>query len=283
MNNLMKYLSTCLLATAALLGVASPAFATNSSPQSAAVGFAVLGGTNVTCTAGVIIGDVGVSPGGAVPFTNTGCVISGATPPATDAAAAQARADFLNTYAALRLSAPCTQMLGTTLAGENLAPGVYCLDAVAKTGTLTLTGPSNGVWIFLVDGALTGTNFTVVMADGGQPCNVFWVPSAGVTMTDSALKGNILAGDPISGSITLTGGTLAGQALANVAVTITGTSVIGCAAMSGEKPHKDHDKCNQGVGNGPEGCDPGNSNHNHSSNDENGGTPGNPGRKGSNN
>lgn len=39
-------------------------------------------------------------------------------------------------------------------------------------------------------------------------------------------------------------------------------------------------KCNQGVGNGPEGCDPGNSNHNQPSNDENGGTPGNPGRKG---
>jgi hypothetical protein len=38
-------------------------------------------------------------------------------------------------------------------------------------------------------------------------------------------------------------------------------------------------KCNQGVGNGPEGCDPGNSNHNQPSNDENGGTPGNPGRK----
>jgi hypothetical protein len=38
-------------------------------------------------------------------------------------------------------------------------------------------------------------------------------------------------------------------------------------------------KCNQGVGNGPEGCDPGNSNHNQPSNDENGGTPGNPGRQ----
>jgi len=45
--------------------------------------------------------------------------------------------------------------------------------------------------------------------------------------------------------------------------------------------NKDKDKqaCNQGVGNGPEGCDPGNSNHNQPSNDENGGTPGNPGRK----
>jgi hypothetical protein len=33
------------------------------------------------------------------------------------------------------------------------------------------------------------------------------------------------------------------------------------------------------VGNGPEGCDPGNSNNRRPSNDETGGTPGNPGRK----
>jgi hypothetical protein len=43
----------------------------------------------------------------------------------------------------------------------------------------------------------------------------------------------------------------------------------------GKKP-----KCNQGVGNGPEGCDPGNSNHNRPSNDEEGGSPGSPGRGG---
>ena len=38
-------------------------------------------------------------------------------------------------------------------------------------------------------------------------------------------------------------------------------------------------RCNQGVGNGPEGCDPGNSNNHNTSNDERGGTPRNPGRK----
>jgi hypothetical protein len=42
--------------------------------------------------------------------------------------------------------------------------------------------------------------------------------------------------------------------------------------------------CNQGVGNGDEGCDPGNSNQGDpdNSNDENGGVPGAPGRKGGN-
>jgi hypothetical protein len=229
MNNLQKYLSTCLLAIAALLGGVSPAWAQVS--LGTASGFSVLAGTNVTCTAGVVTGDVGVSPGSAVPFTNTGCTIVGGTPPATNAAAVQARTDFLSAYAVLQ-SASCTQMLVGTLAGENLAPGVYCVDAVAKTGTLTLTGPSDGVWIFLVNGALTGTNFSVAMAGGGQPCNVFWAPRAAATMTTSAFQGNILAGDAIDGSITLTGGTLAGRALANVAVTMTGARVFGCVAGS---------------------------------------------------
>jgi len=285
MKTLQKYLSKNLLAAAVLLLGSSTAWAQVSLGDAA--DFAVLGGTNVTCTAGVIVGDVGVAPGSAVPFTNTGCTISGLTPPATDAAAVDARVDFLNTYASLWEMADTCTVLPGNLADQNLAPGVYCLDAVAKAGTLTLTGPADGVWIFLVDGALTGTDFTVVMAGGGEPCNVYWATNAAATMTTSVFKGSILAGNPIGGSITLTGGTLAGQLLANVAVTMTGASVVGCDALTEDtdckkkKHHDKRDKCNQGVGNGHEGCDPGKSNHHNSSNDENGGKPGEPGRKGS--
>lgn len=231
MNKFQKYLSTCLLATTALLGGMSPAFAAAPSMGTASA-FAVLGGTAVTCTTGVITGDVGISPGTA--FTNTGCTITGGVPPATNAAAALARMDFLSAYAATQaMSWSCTQMLTGTLAGENLAPGVYCVSSEAKTGLLTLTGGVNDIWVFLVNGALTGTNFSVVMAGGAQPCNVYWAPSAAATMTTSPLKGTILAGDAIGGSITLTGGTLAGSALANIAVTMTDTGVIGCGTLSG--------------------------------------------------
>ena len=231
MNHRQKHLSACLLAIAALLSMApiQGAWAQTAPALGTASGFAVLGGTAVTCTTGSVAGDVGISPGSA--FTNTGCTFTGGTPPATNAAAAGARTDFLSAYATLQ-SMPCTQWLSGTLAGQNLAPGVYCVSAEAKTGALTLAGPSNGVWIFLVNGALTGTNFSVVMDGGGQPCNVFWAPSAAATMTTSAFKGNILAGDAIDGSITLTGGTLAGRVLANVAVTMTGASVIGCVSGS---------------------------------------------------
>jgi hypothetical protein len=59
------------------------------------------------------------------------------------------------------------------------------------------------------------------------------------TMTTSAFKGNILAGNTTDGSITLTGGSIAGRALASVALTITGATVTGCDALAGgcELPH----------------------------------------------
>ena len=292
MKNLKKYISNAVLATAALLASASPAWSQVS--LGAASGFSVLGGTNVTCTSGVVAGDVGVAPGSAVPYTNTGCIIGGAVPPATDAAAVQARADFLTTYAALQ-ALPCDQTLLSTISGPlTLAPGVYCTGAALTATDVVLTldanGDANAIWVFKVNGALTGTNFTVVMAGGGQPCNVYWVPAAAVTMTTSALKGNIVAGDATGGSVTLTGGSVAGRVLANVAVTMTGASVIGCDALSptsvchGKKHHrhyKNHKKCNQGIGNGAEGCDPGNSNQGDDdrSNDERNDAPG---RKGGN-
>jgi hypothetical protein len=60
-------------------------------------------------------------------------------------------------------------------------------------------------------------------------------------------------------------------------VTLTDATVAGCEASEGHRA-----KCNQGVGNGAETCDPGNSNQGDpgNSNDELGGTPGDPGRKG---
>ena len=284
MRSLTTCLSASLLATAAM-------FASAASAQvalGAAAPFSVLAGTNVTCTAGTIVtGAVGVSPGSAVPYTNTGCLITGAVPPATNTAAAAARSAMLSAYSSFQFMS-CIPLSGN-LDMQNLAPGVYCLDAVAKAGTLTLTGNANDSWVFRVNGALTGTNFSVVMAGGAQPCNVFWAPTGAATMTTSTFKGNILAGNAALGSITLTGGSLAGRALASVAVTMTGTSIIGCDALAvpgksckvDKDDHYPRPKCNQGVGNGAEGCDPGNSNHNHSSNDEDGGKRGNPGRKGS--
>lgn len=255
----------------------APSLPSNSSnSQSAASSFAVLANQAVTCTDGSIIGDVGTfqaAPTGSVTLTR--CPVTG-TIHVGDGAARQAYNAFLVEYAALAPQpGQCTtaNTLTGTLAGQTLTPGTYCISSVAKTGTLTLNG--GGEYLFLVDGALTGTNFDVVLTNGAQACDVTWLTSAAATLTTSNFVGTILSG----GAITLTGGTFSGNAYAKADVTITGAAVAGCARR-GNGNGNDKEKCNQGVGNGPESCDPGNSNHRHGSNDENGGTPGTPGRKG---
>lgn len=258
-------------ATAPALGSASSFAVLSAAPG---------GGGAVTCTNGTITGDVG-SSGLAASVVQTSCIVNGSI---IAPVSAQVVTDFNNAYAAYA-AIPCDQTLTGTLASVSLAPGVYCFTAAATlTGTLTLNGPSTGTWIFKIGtggtGALTGTSFSVVMAGGGTPCNVNWWVAQAATMTDSQFIGTILAG----AAITLTRGTFSGNALAGAAVTITGTTLVGCAGTTKHGKGKLKEHCNQGVGNGPEGCDPGNSNQGNPgrSNDELGGTPGDPGRQGGN-
>ena len=256
----------------------------------AALNFTVLANAAVSCKDGSIAGSVGTfltTPPGAI--TQVRCPISGSID-IGDAAATAAFNGFLAEYAAL---APvpgngCTVESGT-LADVTLPPGTYCFPAAAAlTGTLTLKGPSNGTWLFTIGtaglggtGALTGTNFSVVMANGGQPCNVTWWVSQAATMTTSGFQGNILAG----AAITITGGPINGNLWAGASgvgdVSTTNSVVTGCAGTTGNGNGNGNGKsaCNQGVGNGPEFCDPGNSNNHNGSNDENGGIPGKPGRQ----
>jgi hypothetical protein len=228
------------------------------------------------------------SSGKKASVTQTNCTISGAV---IAPVSPKVLKDFNSAYTALG-NVPCEfNLTGQSLAGQILPPGVYCFDAaVAETDSvLTLNGSSTDIWIFQIGtdgtGALTGTNFSVLFAEatGGQPCNVYWWVAQGATMTTSGFQGTILAG----AAITITGLAVAptitsfnGDALAKAAVTLTNVTVTGCEQAG----HQAGTGCNQGVGNGPEGCDPGNSNQGDPSrsNDEPGGTPGNPGRKGGN-
>ena len=308
MKSCQKYFSTCLLALltqAAFaqvdLGAASD-FALLSAPSgvarpggTAAQGTAAAAGA-VTCTDSTITGNVGSTGLTAsvtltcAPLAGTGVIIA---PVPTGVLT-----DFYAAYDAVKAVA-CDETLTGTLDGRNLTPGVYCFDAAAVlTGTLTLVGPSTGTWIFKIGaggtgGALTATDFTVAMA--GDACNVTWWSDAATTITRGDFKGSVLAGAAFTATGTATtGSTFTGQALAGrssvtAGVTVTDMVVTGCVGGGGGKAKS---KCNQGVGNGPENCDPGNSNQDgHSSNpftgssrtnDELGGVPGNPGRKGGN-
>jgi hypothetical protein len=285
-SNIFKNVISVLL-TLLILGLAAGTASAAQAPVAlgTAGNFTVLSaapnaGGAVTLTNSAVIGNVG-SSGLMASVVLTDSTISGTV---IAPVSAQVLADFNNSYDQYA-AIPCTGSLDTAYTGATLTltPGVYCnVAAVTFTNTtLTLNGSSTDTWIFKIGangtGALTGTNFSVVMEGGGVPCNVYWWVAQAATLTDSNFQGTILAG----AAITITGGTFNGDALAKAAVTMTGAVITGCKATGGGKSQS---KCNQGVGNGPEGCDPGNSNQGNlsRSNDENGGTPGNPGRKGGN-
>ncbi|MDQ2914023.1 MAG: ice-binding family protein [Chloroflexota bacterium] len=238
-------------AIALMLAMSGPSANAAQGPSlGAAASFAVLsaapGGLGaVTCTASTITGNVGST--GAL--TNTGCVM-------TVAPVTQGVVDGFNS-AYLALTPPSTGNRcagGTTLTGTLARtltiPGLYCFDAGVTTsdGTLFLGGPADGVWLFKIGilgtGALTGTNFNVVMSGLGSPCNVTWWVRDGATMTTSQFKGTILAG----AAITVTGpGTFHGRALAKAGVTIeTGTRLTGCTggSLGGGNGNGNGGKCN---------------------------------------
>jgi hypothetical protein len=296
MKDLMVRTHTFTMLTARLVGMilfaallsAVPfhaALAADAPSLGSAGSFAVLsaapgGGGAVTCTDSIVNGDVG-SSGKKASVTQTNCTISGAV---IAPVSPKVLTDFNSAYNALALlTCNSANVISGNLAGQELTPGVYCVDAASTTtgGTLLLNGFSTDIWIFKIGtsgtGALTGTNFTVSFTEGsgGQSCNVYWWVAQAATMTDSNFVGTILAG----AAITVTRGTFYGDALAKAGVTLTGATLTGC-----EPGGPAGTGCNQGVGNGPEGCDPGNSNQGDpsKSNDELGGTPGNPGRKGGN-
>ena len=267
MGNMFSYLRcmTRLSAIASLGAIVLNASAAAAQPPlHSASSFAVLAGGPatgaVTCTGpGSVTGNVGVVPSGTV--VNTGCTIVGTVDPF----AAVPYADFLTAYATLA-STPCGAMPLNPAVSQTLVPGVYCVPAAAAfTGvTLTLNGPANGIWIFKIGtggaGALTGTNFSVVMTGQGQPCNVYWWVKDAATLTASMFKGTILAG----ADITSTGSILKGAAMAGGsgktfaptgAVTLTGSVVSVCSLgasfppvdkcdgdRDGNQGDKDHDK-----------------------------------------
>jgi hypothetical protein len=302
MNSCLKYFS------ASLLALATQAAFAQVPDLGAASDFAVLSALTtspgvVTCTDSTIDGDVGTASSNPLSVTQTNCTITGrvVTP-----VSARVLADFSDAYDALasNTTTPCDFTWSvTTFPSTPLLPGVHCFDAAVTAvsgSTLTLVGDSNATWLFKIGtlgtGALTGTDFSVVMEGGAQACNVTWWVKEAASMTRGAFNGTILAGAAIAfvGTAgTTVEETYVGRALAKAAVTLTDVAFVGCEGGStGPGGGNSQSKCNQGVGNGPENCDPGNSNQDgHSSNpfddarntnDELGGTPGNPGRKGGN-
>ncbi len=188
------YAKSLLVFFISLVAIALNASVEQSQPSIDLVSdFGVLAGTAVTCTNSTVNGDLGVWPGTAITQNRLCRNRDGSHGRCSCQASVDGLHQHWNSLSLLNSCDPAHTLTGT-LGGVVLTPGVYCVSAVAKTGQLILNaqGDTNAEWLFLVDGALTGTNFGVVMHGGGNPCNVTWWTKAAATLTSSNLRGNVL-------------------------------------------------------------------------------------------
>lgn len=203
--------------------------------------YSVLSGTGATNTgATTITGNLGVSP--AASYTDAGTTTftlpgNPKFPPTSDAAQLANTAAFGALSAAPNATCDTTYAGTKDLVGLSLVPGIYCADAFALSGTLTLddTGAPNGVWIFRSAAALNtsaGVGAKVQFLTGvGLSCNVWWkVVSSATIGVGTTFVGNILASTAVA---LQTGATLNGRAFAQTAaVTMDANTISGptCAA-----------------------------------------------------
>jgi hypothetical protein len=278
MNHLQKHFSACLIALAALFSTAWAQAVTAPTLSTTTSSFGAWGETGVTCDTPPVTpvptvnGYVGTSgtvytlvTGFPPPSSPSGsCTLLGTVQINATTVKDELFTPTTGLYSQL-LNTPCpadtaltVHNLSGELGGKTLPPGVYCISGVAtlNAGTLTLdpaaTGGDGGtVWIF-AGGSITtaGTaavRSKVVMAPGGNMCNVYWALSSTLTLSLTDFVGNVLAGT----AITFTGSSLAGRAFGQSDVTMTaGSSITSCGAAGGgngngdgnDKDKDHHDK-----------------------------------------
>ncbi|MDO8665403.1 MAG: ice-binding family protein, partial [Gemmatimonadales bacterium] len=156
----------------------------------------IMAGTAVTCiNNGLIQADVSVSPGNTI--TGFGpCVITGVLHLA-DAVALAGQNDLTTAYNTLQaLPCPPANAIVADLGGTTKAAGVYCTaSSIGVTGVVTLDGGGdpNANFVFQAGTSII-TAGDVVLINGAQAKNVYWVSGSSVTLgTASQFKGNVVA------------------------------------------------------------------------------------------
>jgi len=197
----------------------------------AAKSFAVLAGSTLTNTGTTTIsgsagGDIGVSPGSAITGFPPG--IAG-TQHSADAAAGAAQVALTSAYNDAAGRPPALSVLvPADIGGLTFNSGVYSYStSLALTGTVTLDalGDPSAVFIFKAGSTLTtASSSRVLLANGAQPCNVFWQVGSSATLgTTSTFVGHVLASSSITAT---TGATINGSLLARTGAVTLDSNVI---------------------------------------------------------
>ncbi len=200
-----KSLPTLALALMAVFGVAAPASAVPILGADLAT-FAVLGAETVTnVPTSTIVGNVGVSPGAALPgfsFTSglatADTQVTGGLVHSNTALAASAQADL--TTARINLGGlGAGTLLPADLTGLTIFPGVFTVPAgiTNLSGAVTLDGQgdANAFWLFQMDSLITSSGSVVNVINTGSGAGVFWNVASSATSIGSttSFQGNILA------------------------------------------------------------------------------------------
>ena len=214
--------------------------------------FAVLAKSGISTTGTTsVVGDIGVSPIDSTAMTGFGLILYSTTQfstssllngkayasdysPPTPSKMTTAVSDMEAAYtdAAGRSLPDSTELGAGNIGGLTLAPGLYKWGTGVTIPTaLTLSGSSNGVWIFQIGQDLDlGNGVAIVLSGGALAQNVFWQVAGQATLgTTSQFKGIILSQNEI---VIKTGAKLDGRALAQKAVTLDAATITSPNSIS---------------------------------------------------
>lgn len=235
-----------------LFGFASPSPAQAVGPAVVdlltAGNFVILSKTGITnVPTSVVTGNIGTSPITGAAITGVGCSeVTGSiytvdvagpacrTVSPTVLTTAVSAMEAAYTDAAGRAGPDGTDVgAGTLGAGTTFTPGLYkWTTGVTVTGTTTLSGGANDVWIFQIAGDLNlasagsiASGVQIALTGGAVASNVFWQVGGGTGATlgtYSTFNGTILTAKQV---ILQTGAVLNGRALAQTLVTLDNNTV----------------------------------------------------------
>lgn len=179
-----------------------------------------------------VTGNVGTNLGAISAFGNIDGVMNSA-----NAASLLCSTDLLSGYNDI-MATTTTSAHGPVLGGgEILAPGAYSIPAAGSiAGILNLDagGDPNAIFIFKIGGAFTtGASTEVMLSNGAQACNVFWVAEGAIALAASTtMKGTLIAHNAAISMAA--GGNLEGRLFSTTgALAIDGSTArlpLGCAA-----------------------------------------------------